>query len=66
MLEAVGIKVGYASCSWPVALKVFDNLLGFRAMRSALTDKDIDVRLLTRKLNCCACERAGQSGQEER
>ena len=66
MPEAVGIKVGSASCSWPVALKVFDNPFGIRAMRTALTDKDIDVRLPARKLDYCASERAGQSDQEER
>lgn len=62
MPEAVGIKVGSASCSWPVALKVFDNRFGFRAMRTTLMDKDIDLRLLTRRLDCCASERANQSG----
>lgn len=57
---------GSASCYWPVALNVFDNPFGFRAMQTALTDKDLDVRLLTRGLDCCVPERVSQSGQEKR
>ena len=50
----------------PVALKVFEKPFGLRAMGTALADKDLDVRLLTRRLACRAHERAGQCGQDER
>jgi hypothetical protein len=50
----------------PVALKVFEKPFGLRAMRTALADKDLDIRLFTGRLDCRAPERAGQRGQEER
>ena len=52
--------------AWPVALKVFEKPFGFRAMRTALADKDLNVRLFTGRLDCIASKRAGQSGQQER
>jgi len=52
--------------AWPVALKVFEKPFGLCAMGTALADKDFDVRLLTRRLDCGAPKREGQSGQQER
>jgi hypothetical protein len=52
--------------AWPVAPKVFEKPSGFRAMRVALADEDLDIRLFTGRLDCGAPDRAGQSGQEER
>jgi hypothetical protein len=52
--------------AWPVALKVFEKPFGLRAMRTALSDKDLDIRLLTGRLDCRAPKRAGQSGQDKR
>ena len=49
----------------PVALKVFEKPFGLCAMGAALADKDLDVRLLTRRLDCGAPKREGQSSQEE-
>jgi hypothetical protein len=66
MPEVVGTMDGSASCSWPVAPKVIEKQFGLRAMRTALADKDLDVRLLTRRFDCRAPERAGQSGQDKR
>jgi hypothetical protein len=47
--------------AWPVAPKVFKKPLGLCAMRTALADKDLDVRLFTYG----APKRAGQSYEEE-
>jgi hypothetical protein len=52
--------------AWPVAVKVFEKPFGLRAMGAALADKDLYVRLLTRRLDCGAPKRAGQNGQDER
>ena len=35
-------------------------------MRTALADKDLNVRLFTGRLDCGAPKRAGQSGQDKR
>jgi hypothetical protein len=66
MQEAVGTMGGSASCFWPVATKVLEKPFGLRAMRTAFSDKDLDVRLPTRRLDSRAPERAGQSGQDKR
>ena len=52
--------------AWPVAPKVFKKPFGLCAMRTALADKDLDIRLFTGRLYCGAHRRAGQRGQEER
>jgi hypothetical protein len=52
--------------AWPIALQVFEKPFGLRAMRTALTDKDLDIRLFTGRLDWRASEQAGQSDQEER
>jgi hypothetical protein len=52
--------------AWPVAPKVFEKPFGLCAMRTALADKDLDIRLFTGRLDCRAPERAGQSGQDKR
>ena len=67
--KAVGVLSDIAKHdpkAWPVALNVFEKPFGLCAMGAALADKDLDVQLLTRKLDCGAPERAGQSGQDER
>ena len=50
----------------PVSLKVFEKPFGLCAMRAALSNKGLNVRLLTCRLDCGAPTRTGQSGQEER
>jgi hypothetical protein len=62
MPEPVGTMGGSASCSRPVALKVFEKPFGLCAMRTALADKDLDIRLFTGRLDRSAPERAVQSG----
>lgn len=57
---------GSASCSWPIAPKVLEKPFGLRAMRTALADKDLNVRLPTGRIDCCVPERVSQSAQEER
>lgn len=52
--------------AWPIALKVFEKLFGLCAMGTALADENLDVRLLTGRLDCGAHKRAGQNGQKER
>lgn len=54
------------SCSWPVATKVLEKPFTLRAMRTALMDRHLDGRLLTRRLDCLPPERAVESSQEER
>ena len=49
--------------AWPVALKALEKPFGLRAMRTALADKDFNVRLFTGRLDCGAPKRAGQRGQ---
>ncbi len=47
--------------AWPVAPKVFEKPFGLCAMRTALADKDLDIRLFTGRLDCRAPERSGQA-----
>ena len=57
---------GSASCSRPVTLKVFEKPFGRCAMRTALADKDPNIRWFTGQLDCGAPKWAGQSGQNKR
>ena len=41
----------------PVALKISEKPFGLCAIRTALADKDLDIRLLTGRLDCRASER---------